>query len=433
MTRKKAALTTSREADRGVFRDSNFRLFFTAQSVSQVGSQVTLFALPLLIVSQLHMQVGYVGLIRLAGLLPMALLTLPFGLLADRRRRRVMMILSDAVRCVLTALIVVITLTVGMSVYLLIVLVFTIAIFTALSGISERAVLPTLVKQGDLSAANSWLETSRSAAAVAGPALAGVLVGIMSPGDALFVDAASFAISALAMSLMRWREPQAALQPTDRGTGTALAGLRQVMRSPILRPDASYLAARNLFAGVFTTYLLVFSVQVLKLSPSRIGVIMLLGAGGLIIGARLTPWIAGKIGGGLLLCIGSVLSGAGMIICIMPSHYTIVTLLVGLLLYEVGVSSNNLQRLNLRQIIVPQVLMGRVNGALYMINYSSLLIGAGFGGLLVSRLGLQTTMRIAAAGSLISVAILALSPLRRIRIATDAEPIWHRAELSNAK
>src|SRR3954452_7945194 len=175
--------------------EAQFRLLFAGQVLSLIGDRVMLVALPFAV-----LEAGgggeSVGLVVGAGLVPFLLFALVGGVLADRSDRRRVLIASDAARLVIQA--------VGGA--LLIAGVATPVLLGALAALYGTAdaffqpaftgLLPQTVSHpGQLQPANALRGLSFSVASIAGPALAGVLVGVFGAGAAMLFDAGSFAVS----------------------------------------------------------------------------------------------------------------------------------------------------------------------------------------------------------------------------------------------
>ncbi|MFE0116830.1 MFS transporter [[Kitasatospora] papulosa] len=418
---------------KSVWRDRDFRLFWSGQSIAQVGGQVSQFALPL-IVLQLGAGSAAVGFLRAAALLPQLVLSLPAGRLADRSRCRPLMIVSDVVRFAVTFALLVAASLHLLGFWQLLAAVLVIGSCTVLYDICYQSTLPSLVSRDHLASANFALEASRSFATLAGPAAAGFLIGFLPIWAVLCADAVAFAVSAVTLVFLHKQEPAPIPHTATQGSKGMLAGMRQVWHSPVLRPMMLFVSSRNLFAGIFATYVLVFQVEELGFSMTQAAIVEIVGNAGFLLGVVAGSWLARRLRTGPLLCGGALVSALGMTaISLADGPPALPLMIAGLVAYGVGVASNNLQSMTLRLSITPTEVLGRVNGALRVANVGSLPVGAMLGGILTASLGLRTTMIIAAAGGLATTAVLVFSHVARIgRTLPPVEPIWAVAERAPA-
>ena len=146
---------------------------------------------------------------------------------ADRVGRRKVMLASDIVRAVSQTATAVLLLTGTAEVWMLAVLAFVYGTAAALFMPALIGLIPQTVRPARLQEANALLSLTRSIASVAGPAVAGVLVVAAGSGEAIAVDAATFAFSALCLARMRISEDARPPPSTSRSSpGCAGAGTR---------------------------------------------------------------------------------------------------------------------------------------------------------------------------------------------------------------
>src|SRR6195952_2838576 len=184
-----------------LLKDRNFLLFFSAFSISTLGTATVPVALTFALLST-----GYpasaVGLVIGAQTAPVVLLMLAGGVLGDRWARRHLMIISDLLRFCTQATLAVLLGTGHPSLPVLLGLAACGGIGTAFYGPAEAGVLPQLAGLDRLKRVNSVMNLSASLMAIIGPALGGLLVGFGSASVAIGLDAASYAVSATCISLV---------------------------------------------------------------------------------------------------------------------------------------------------------------------------------------------------------------------------------------
>ncbi|MGK5730549.1 MFS transporter [Streptomyces sp. URMC 124] len=192
-----------------VLRERHFRLFFTGYVTSLLGSSMASIALSFAV-----LRAGgggpELGLVLSARIVPLVLVLLAGGVVSDRLGSRQVMLAADALRCLTQA---------GLALALLGGMpgLGTLLVLVALWGAAEalftpalEAYVPRMARDESLSDANALLGVARSATAVAGPALAGVLTAAAGPSCVLALDAASYAVSAAALALLPGPERKAA-------------------------------------------------------------------------------------------------------------------------------------------------------------------------------------------------------------------------------
>jgi len=187
-------MSTARRADQ-----PGFARLWLSQSVSLLGSQVTLVALPLTGILTLHAGPTQMGALRVASTLPFLLFGLLAGAWVDRRSRLVVLVMSSLGQGLFLAFIPALALAGDLRIELLYAITFLVGILTVLFDVAYQAFLPSLVRSDALVDANSRLETSRSLAQVIGPSVGGLLVQAFTAPIAILADVASFAFAALAL------------------------------------------------------------------------------------------------------------------------------------------------------------------------------------------------------------------------------------------
>ena len=162
------------------------------------------------------------GIVGALGMLPDLFFGMVAGALADRGDRRRMMLLADLGRAGLTALIPLSVLLGGPTIAVILIVVAPLSILRALFIAGYSASVPMLVGRSDLGRALSIFEAIYSFGFIIGPAIAGFLAATIGPGPTLAIDAASFALSSLAIAFMRPLRP-----PADRPPASLVADIRE--------------------------------------------------------------------------------------------------------------------------------------------------------------------------------------------------------------
>jgi MFS family permease len=401
-----------------LWRHRDFMRLWAAETISQVGSQVTLLALPLAAILILDATAFEVGALSSIEYAPFLLVGLPAGVWVDRLRRRPILIAGDLGRAVVLASIPIAYWLDALTMPHLYAAAFFTGICTVFFDVAYQSYLPSLVERGQLTEGNAKLEISRSGAQLAGPGIAGGLVEVLTAPVAIAVDAVSYLGSALFVSRIRRPEPDVPAPPAEdrpRMRSQIMEGLRYVLGHPLLRPIAACTALSNLFSAMATAILILFAVRELGLTAGAIGVALAIGNVGFLVGAFAAERIAGRVGIGRAIVGSSVLFGlAGFAYPLATSATAVVLLVAGGLLFGFGGVVYNVNQVSLRQAITPGRMQGRMNATMRFVVWGTLPIGALAGGALGGAIGLRPNLWIAAAGGFLAFVPPLFSPVRSL-------------------
>jgi MFS family permease len=211
-----------------------YRLLFAGQALSVVGDRMMPIAIAFAVLA--IGDASDLGIVLAAGGIPFALFAIAGGVLSDRVGRREVMIVSDLVRAVSQALTAVLLLTGSAEVWMLAVLAAVYGTSGAVFMPALMGLIPQTVPPERLQEANALLGFTRSVATVAGPAIAGVVIAVGDPGDAIALDALTFVASAACLIALR---PYVERQPAA-GEDRFVARLREGWREVRSRPWLSY-------------------------------------------------------------------------------------------------------------------------------------------------------------------------------------------------
>jgi MFS family permease len=216
-----------------VLRDRNFRYLFLGQSASAVGDQAVIVALALYVTARTGSATD-LGLVLAGQSLSLVVLLAFGGVWADRLPRRPIMIGSDAIRCLLHALVAVLILTGGASIPALIVIEVLFGAARAFFQPAYSGLLPQTVDEDLQQDAQALSKTTANLAILIGPALGTLLVLTAGAGVAFALDAASFALSAALLAPVKVRR-RGAMQEQAPPT-SVLADLHEGWREVRSRP-----------------------------------------------------------------------------------------------------------------------------------------------------------------------------------------------------
>ena len=419
--------------------------FWTAQTVSQFGSQVSLLAIPLVAISFLDSSPAEVALLSTMEFLPFVFFTLPVGVWIDRLRRRPIMIAADVARALLLATIPVAWVAGVLTIWQLYVVAFITGIFTVFFDVAYQAYLPSLVERERILDGNGKLETTRSIAQTAGPAIAGWLIGVLTAPIAVIANSLSFIVSGVALVAIRRPEPAPgrgappvapAVGGAEAAAGAETAvgaegaatsepaglrhevaeGLRYVFANPYLRAIALTMSLTNFFGQVVFSLFFVYAVRELGLDAGPLGLILGIGNIGLIVGAVTASSVARRIGFGPAIIVSIFVAGsATVLIPLAPASAPAPFLIAQGLLFGWSVLVFNVNQVSYRQSITPVHLQGRMNATMKFIAVLMIPAGSLAGGLLATAFDMHTAIWIGAIGAVFSFLPAFFSPLRGLR------------------
>lgn len=415
-----------------LWRHHDFRRLWAAETISQLGTQVTLLALPLAAIVVLKASPFQVGLLGVFEFVPFLLVGLPAGVWVDRLRRRPILVAADVGRALLLGSIPLAHAFGALHLSQLYAVSLLAGVLTVFFDVAYQSVLPSLVGREHLVEGNAKLEGSRSAAQLAGPGLAGLLVGAITAPPAIAVDALSFFASAAFILRLRVDESGIAGAAPARRMRTEIAeGVRYVVGHPLLRAIASYTSLSNLFSTMAFAVLLLYEVRELGLSPGVVGLVLTLGNVGVLVGAFAAGRAARRLGVGRAIVGSAVLCGpAQLMIPLAPKAFPIPVLVAGQFLLGLGGVVYNVNQVSLRQTITPDHLLGRMNATMRFLVWGTMPLGALLGGALGGAIGLRPTLWVAGAGAMVAFVPLLLSTVRGLEtfpdpaLAPDAAPAF---------
>lgn len=389
-----------------------FNRFWLGETLSLLGTQVTVLALPLTAILILDASPGQLGLLGAAQFLPYLLFTMLAGAWLDRRRRRPALVAAHLVRALLIGLVPAAALLGLLQFEWLLVAVFLVGSLTVVYEVGWLAYLPSIVDRSRLVAANSRLVASSSAAQVGGPGLAGLLIAIVSAPFALVLDAVSYLVAAASLASIRTPEATPAEgTPRPPLLRDMLDGLQTTFRSSILRAFALEAATYNVFATIVTTLLVLFALRELGLDPATIGLVLSVGAVGALLGSVVAAPVARRLGLGRALVAAMVVACAASLAIPFAGGPPIVAagLLAAVFFVEgFGVAISVVHVVSIRQAVTPDDGLAKMNGAYRTLTYGAIPLGALLGGFLAESIGLRATIAVAAV-------IIAAAPLWVIR------------------
>ena len=418
----------------GLLRRRSFRLLWTGETISQLGNAMAVVGVPLVAVTVLHASTFAVGALAAAAWLPWLVIGLPAGAWVDRWPARRVMIVCDVISAALYASVPIAAGAGVLTTWLLVAVQLAGGAASVLFMTAYQVYLPSIVAPAELIEGNTKMQGSASAAAFAGPSLAGLVAQLLGAVTALLCNAVSFLVSAACLLGARARPSRpaagarlaaarpAAARPTTLRREIA-DGLMFVLRDPFLRQLSTFWAAANLALTGYAALLVVFLVRVVGLTPGSVGLLTAIPGIGGILGALVTGRITARYGTarGLLLstlftvpfCLLIPLTGPGP---------RLAFYVAGSLVACTGIAVGNIVIAAFRQSYSPPGMCGRVTATMRFLIFGTSPLGALLGGSLGTWLGVRPALWVLLGAVTLSGTLLLSPSLRGRRDLPDRPP-----------
>ncbi len=346
-----------------------------------MGDSLSSFALPLLVYHLTNSALN-LAISSAAYMLPYLLFGLFIGAWADRVDRKRLMIFVDMGRAAILATVPLLAML-DLDSSLLVWWIYIVGFITATLGIffdsAEFAVIPSLIKnRQDLVTANGRIEASYSAARIAGPLLAGVLISLIPIYDIILFDAMSFVVSAISLVLIARSFNTSTERPKTKIRQDVVEGLKYVLKHPVLRNISLMMALVNFFGSTIYAQIIFFAKDHLQASDLEVSILNSAGSIGVILlsllaGVLRKRWPFSRVALGALMCTG--------IVTVLLSFTQYFWLALPLWALHSGIGTLfNINTGSLRQAIVPNHLLGRIKSIASVIAWSAIPLGTLLGG-----------------------------------------------------
>jgi MFS family permease len=418
-------------ATRNPFAGRDFRLLWAGETISVLGDQLALIALPWLALVLTGSGLALGSVLALMAV-PRALLMLIGGVSVDRFSPRLVMLASNAVRMVAVAAFGIVVLADVAELWMLYAFALVFGVADAFFFPAQTSIVPQLVGPDQLQRANGIVQGTAQASALVGPALAGIVIAALG-GDhaaasnaagiaaALLLDAVSFAISLLTLWLMRAR-PR-----TERAPASVIEDLKAAFRYigevPGLRAVIVVsLAANFLIVGPFEVGLPVIAYQRLPEGAAAFGILLSAFGGGSLVGLALGAMLPAPRPTRFAFVVLGATGLAGLGLAILPFVQSTLAAAIVIAASGISLGYGNLHGMTWVQARIAPDLMGRVMsvlmfGSMGLIPVSMLVAGA------VVQLSLDGMLVVAGVGmAVFTVAALLSSTVRRLGLVPPYQP-----------
>jgi predicted MFS family arabinose efflux permease len=369
------------------YRNRDFFLFWSGETVSTLGSQISLVAYPLLVLGLTH-SAADAGVVGFAGRLPWLVLALPAGTLADRWSRKRVMLVSDGVRALALASIAVGLLIGRLSFVQIVIVAFVEGTSFVFFGVCARGAVRQIVAVGRVPEAVARLEAKDYGAVVAGPAVGGVLydLGRMWP---FVADALSYVASVVTLLLIRQQFEEPRTNAEDLRLRDLGDGLRWLWGQSFLRTCQLLVAGSNLvWGGLYLAVVVIAKRE--GASGSSVGIMFTIAGAGGLMGALVAPRLLRRVSLRWAV-LGSHWVSALLLplILVAPGPLVIGIILASMLwvapVWNAGV-------VGYRTAVAPDRLQGRIQGAASLIAQGASSVGPLLAGFALAGLGSTATI-----------------------------------------
>lgn len=409
----------------GLLRDPEFLKFWSGQSVSMLGSQFTLLALPIAAALTLRATPAEMGVLAALQFAPGLLFGMVAGVWLDRARRRPVMIVTQLASATVLATVPVAAAIHVLSIQQLYVVAFLAGSAAAFFGVAQVSFLPTLVGRDRLVEANTRYQTSRTVASLIGPGLAGATVQLLTAPVAIVIDASSFLVGAATAFWLRLSEPRVERARRRHVAREAIAGFTLLRRQPLLRAITGTLLIANTGSGMSAAVFVLLFVGQIGIPPASLGLVFVASSLSSLLGSLLIRPLQRRAGLGLAMVVATFLLAAGVLVRTGAAfaHRPLIfpLLIIGALISGVGVMTYNVAQQAIQQAVIPDQLLGRTTAGVGLVINAGSVAASLAGGLLGQLIGLRLALVTAAAITVCCALPTTLSPLRTLRDLPDAE------------
>ncbi len=300
-------------ARRSILANRNFRLLFGGSTISALGDQFTLVALPWLVL-KLTGDPAALGLVLAAMALPRAAFMLIGGAVVDRMSPRRVLLAARGINALLVSLLAVLVLAGAIHMGMIYAIALGIGLSTAFAYPAGSAMLPQLMQPQELQSANALFMGMRQLSMIIGPTIAGLLISVGAHGShahgladasglglAFGIDAVSFLFSLGSLLLIRIHSDHHPQAPVGSVLANVASGVRTIWADLPLRAFILYAAVVSVFVGgPISVGLPVLADTRLDLGAASLGLLMTANGGGMLIGSLIsgfaTRWVRGRLG-----------------------------------------------------------------------------------------------------------------------------------------
>ena len=386
----------------------DFRLLFAGETVSVLGDQFHFVALTWLAI-QLTGSGLVLGTVLMTAAIPRAVFMLVGGAFSDRFSPRTLMLTSNVIRGVVVGILAALVLSGQAELWHLYILAATFGVVDAFFYPALNTIVPMLVPERQLSPANALVQGAQQIMGLIGPAVAGAMIALVQTGPAFAIDAASFAVAAVALFLIRGgrRHADPAADGDRPGVlATIAAGVRAAWADPPVRAMVLLTAAFNFaFTGPISVGLAFLADHRFDGGSAAFGLLFSAFGGGAVIGAIAAGSTRPRRLGAIVMGVAVVL-GIGLALIGLAPNLPVALAIIGVMGVLIGFI--NVQAIAWLQSRIPDDLRGRVMSLVTLGSVGLAPVSLAIAGALVD-LGAVTLTFLAAGAIVIAAAIAGIA------------------------
>ena len=396
---------------------------WTGQTAAQVGFQVGTLATSAIAITVLHASETQIGVLSGLQTLAFLIVGLPAGAWVDGWRKRHVMITANLARIAALVSIPIAYAFFSLTIAHLMVVAALLGLSTVFFDVAYQSYVPMIASKRYIGAANGRLEASYQVGRAGGPGLGGWLLGVVAPPLAYLLTASTYVCSTWAIWRIRTPEPRPAHSDASLRS-QIVEGLSFVRGQRLLFPLFSCIACAA-FAGAGIQVLLpILVLRTLRMSATRLGLLLSAGALGGILGALTRPaWIT-RLGIGRCIVITNIVGVSALLAQPASVHVPVAAAWV---IACSGVVSSyfitiyNVTQMSLRQEICPPDMLGRMNAIFRFAVWGVMPLGSFVAGIVASCVGVEATMYIFTAGSIAAGVAMGFTPAAHIQGTSAAD------------
>lgn len=406
----------------------DFAVLWGSEAFSFFGSQLTLFAIPIVALEVLDSTASEVALINTAAGLGTTLVLAIFAPFSDRTRRTRLMSLMSALRALTLGMLVILFLTENLSLTALLAVAFLVSGLTSLYDSAFSALVPTIAHRDRLTAANTWISGIRSAGDIGAGAVAGVLLHFVSPVVLFAADAITYVVSAFGTASVKEVRPRTAPRPTFRAFLVELsAGWVLLVRQRVIWPITLSIAQFNLFTTAIQAIYVTHALRTGAMSPAEVGLAGAIGGVLGLLSMGVATFVWDRLRPVWLLTATFFLpafSALGMLLLVPGNTFANVAVLgCSLAFWAACVMVNLTGTETIKQILVPNDVLGRFSASSRLLTWGIDPVGAALAAALTLAFPTGVVLSVAAAGvATSSVWIVASRSVRLLPRLPDIAP-----------
>ncbi len=407
--------------------DPDVLKFLAGRVAGEVGSRITREGLPIVAILATGASAQQLGVLGALSMLPALLIGQLAGHVVDRRRRRPVMVASELIRAAVLATIPIAALVHRLTFVQIAVVTVLVAMLQIAYRVADRGYLPFLVGRDRLEPGNQLMGGADAVGEASGPALMGVLIQTVGGPAAILFDAVSRVLSAVGLLAVRRVEPPPVpVAPASTEASGFGAGLTIVRRHPQLKWLAYNRVTESFFSGCFTALYELYALTTLHLTPLDLGLLITSGGIGSFVASL---WVARwrrRLGLGGVLVATFALGAATHFLVPLAQGPVVVAfglLFIAQFVGDLFLTMFEIEATVLEQTVTPDHWLGRVEGALQMLNGGAGVVGAVLSGSIAVAIGMRETFWMFTAGGMLAAVWLLHPSIRRVGEAV-LDPAW---------